>query len=81
MTDGHHRIYILRERGVNVDTLPRVIVLDELGNGSGEWSWECRRCRKRVKRERGEKVKGSRKEYMVRMATCDCGGEMKSVFH
>jgi hypothetical protein len=26
MLDGHHRIKILRDRGVNVDTLPREIV-------------------------------------------------------
>jgi hypothetical protein len=24
--DGHHRIVVLRERGVNVDTLPREVV-------------------------------------------------------
>ncbi len=24
--DGHHRIYVLRKRGVNVDTLPREII-------------------------------------------------------
>ena len=27
--DGHHRIFILRKRGVNVDALPREIVLRE----------------------------------------------------
>jgi hypothetical protein len=27
--DGHHRIDVLRERGVNVDALPREIVLKE----------------------------------------------------
>ena len=26
MLDGHHRIYILRKRGVDVDSLPREIV-------------------------------------------------------
>ena len=26
MVDGHHRIKILRERGVNVDSLPREII-------------------------------------------------------
>jgi hypothetical protein len=25
--DGHHRIYILRKRGVNVDALPREIIV------------------------------------------------------
>ena len=27
--DGHHRIHVLRKRDVNVDTLPREIVLKE----------------------------------------------------
>jgi hypothetical protein len=27
--DGHHRIYLLRRRGVNVDTLPREILKKE----------------------------------------------------
>lgn len=27
--DGHHRIYILRRRGVDVDALPREIVVKE----------------------------------------------------
>ena len=27
--DGHHRIHILRQRGVNVDALPREIVIKE----------------------------------------------------
>jgi len=27
--DGHHRIYILRGRGINVDALPREIVVRE----------------------------------------------------
>ena len=27
--DGHHRIHILRQRGVNVDELPRDIVIKE----------------------------------------------------
>jgi hypothetical protein len=27
--DGHHRIYILRKRGVDVDVLPREIVVKE----------------------------------------------------
>jgi len=27
--DGHHRIYILRKRGVNVDDLPREIIVKE----------------------------------------------------
>lgn len=27
--DGHHRIHILRRRGVNVDSLPRYIVVKE----------------------------------------------------
>lgn len=27
--DGHHRIYVLRQRGVNVDRLPREIVAKE----------------------------------------------------
>jgi ParB-like chromosome segregation protein Spo0J len=27
--DGHHRIHILRNRGVNVDTLPREIISKE----------------------------------------------------
>jgi len=33
--DGHHRIKVLRERGINVDQLPREVIpktaLDELG--------------------------------------------------
>jgi hypothetical protein len=29
MIEGHHRIKILRERGVNVETLPREILLRE----------------------------------------------------
>lgn len=28
--DGHHRIVVLRERGVSVDTLPREVVLCEV---------------------------------------------------
>jgi hypothetical protein len=28
--DGHHRIYILRTRGVDVDALPREIVVKEV---------------------------------------------------
>lgn len=33
MIDGHHRIKVLRERGIDVDSLPREIVLkDEEGN-------------------------------------------------
>lgn len=27
--DGHHRVYILRQRGVDVDTLPRDVVVKE----------------------------------------------------
>ena len=27
--DGHHRIYILRKRGVNVEALPREIIVKE----------------------------------------------------
>jgi hypothetical protein len=27
--DGHHRIYILRKRGINVDALPREIIVRE----------------------------------------------------
>jgi len=27
--DGHHRIYILRRRGVDVDALPREIIVKE----------------------------------------------------
>ena len=27
--DGHHRIYVLRTRGVDVDTLPREIIIRE----------------------------------------------------
>lgn len=27
--DGHHRLYILRRRGVDVDTLPREIIVRE----------------------------------------------------
>jgi hypothetical protein len=27
--DGHHRIYVLRRRGVDVDTLPREVVTKE----------------------------------------------------
>jgi hypothetical protein len=29
--DGHHRIAVLRERGVAVDTLPREVVPREMG--------------------------------------------------
>ena len=29
--DGHHRIVVLRERGVSVDTLPREVVFREVG--------------------------------------------------
>jgi len=29
--DGHHRIVVLRERGVDVDTLPREVVPHEVG--------------------------------------------------
>jgi len=29
--DGHHRIVVLRERGVSVDTLPREVVSHEVG--------------------------------------------------
>lgn len=29
--DGHHRIVVLRERGVSVDTLPREVVPQEMG--------------------------------------------------
>jgi hypothetical protein len=29
--DGHHRIVVLRERGVGVDTLPREVVPHEVG--------------------------------------------------
>ncbi|MBI1765214.1 MAG: hypothetical protein HYR56_27695 [Acidobacteria bacterium] len=29
MLDGHHRILVLRERGVEVDVLPREIILPE----------------------------------------------------
>lgn len=29
MLDGHHRIFVLRERGVEVDALPREIILPE----------------------------------------------------
>jgi hypothetical protein len=28
--DGHHRIVVLRERGINVDTLPREVVPHEV---------------------------------------------------
>jgi hypothetical protein len=28
--DGHHHIYVLRERGINVDILPREIVIKEM---------------------------------------------------
>jgi hypothetical protein len=36
MIDGHHRIKILRGRGVDVDALPReVIPRQELGEGEG----------------------------------------------
>lgn len=28
--DGHHRIYVLRERGIDVDSLPREIVPKEI---------------------------------------------------
>ena len=27
MLDGHHRVYILRKRGVDINTLPRDIVI------------------------------------------------------
>jgi hypothetical protein len=27
--DGHHRVYVLRRRGVNVDVLPRDVVVKE----------------------------------------------------
>lgn len=27
--DGHHRVHVLRERGVDVDSLPREIILKE----------------------------------------------------
>jgi hypothetical protein len=29
LLDGHHRIHILRQRGVDVDTLPREIIMKE----------------------------------------------------
>jgi hypothetical protein len=29
--DGHHRIVVLRERGVSVDTLPREVMTREVG--------------------------------------------------
>lgn len=29
--DGHHRIVVLRERGVSVDTLPREVAPHEMG--------------------------------------------------
>ena len=29
--DGHHRVYVLRQRGVNVDDLPRDIVVKDQG--------------------------------------------------
>jgi hypothetical protein len=29
--DGHHRIYVLRQRGVDVDSLPRDIVVKDQG--------------------------------------------------
>jgi hypothetical protein len=29
IVDGHHRIMILRDRGINVDALPRVIISQE----------------------------------------------------
>ena len=29
--DGHHRIVVLRKRGVNVNTLPREVVPQEMG--------------------------------------------------
>ncbi len=29
MLDGHHRIFVLRERGVEVDALPREIILPD----------------------------------------------------
>ena len=28
--DGHHRVYILRQRGVDVDSLPRDVVIKDL---------------------------------------------------
>jgi hypothetical protein len=31
--DGHHRIFILRERGVNVDLLPRDVIERDTDNG------------------------------------------------
>lgn len=27
--DGHHRVYVLRSRGIDVDTLPREIIVRE----------------------------------------------------
>ncbi len=27
--EGHHRVYILRRRGVDVDSLPRVVIVKE----------------------------------------------------
>lgn len=32
--DGHHRIRILRDRGVDVDALPREILTKETGDGN-----------------------------------------------
>ncbi len=32
MLDGHHRIEILRTRGINVDSLPREIISGEVDN-------------------------------------------------
>jgi hypothetical protein len=29
--DGHHRIYVLRQRGVDVDVLPRDVVVKDQG--------------------------------------------------
>lgn len=34
--DGHHRIAVLRERNVDVDTLPREILAKEAPDWSGE---------------------------------------------
>ncbi|MCB9383402.1 MAG: hypothetical protein H7A47_18520 [Verrucomicrobiales bacterium] len=31
MLDGHHRVYVLRKRGVNVDELPREILARDEG--------------------------------------------------
>jgi hypothetical protein len=29
LLDGHHRVFILRERGVDVDSLPRMVIENE----------------------------------------------------